>query len=267
MKYTAKDICKIYNINRETLRYYEKMDLIHPEIDEANRYRYYDDWDINFIGECRKYRSMGFSIKEIEEVLKRDSLHDFITKLEKKQEEIQQQLLFYEQWNKRNAEYVESLKSIKERMGRFELIEAEARYCMPYRQQYEQIMTEETLSVMSSLMENHTFVDSMLYVPKKDYISETNNFYWGFSIKEKWLDFLKLPTDNMIYFPKRKYICTTIDAGERWGFHYQLFDHIKEFMDKEGYVLDGDITGVLLTRVHEEEKYCRYLEMYFPIKE
>lgn len=34
MKYTAKDVSKIMNINRETLRYYEKLDLLSPEIDE-----------------------------------------------------------------------------------------------------------------------------------------------------------------------------------------------------------------------------------------
>lgn len=36
MKYTAKDVCKIYHVNRETLRYYERIGLIRPEIDESN---------------------------------------------------------------------------------------------------------------------------------------------------------------------------------------------------------------------------------------
>ena len=47
MKYTAKDVCRMLNITRETLRYYEKVGIIHPEIDPVNKYRYYDDWDIN----------------------------------------------------------------------------------------------------------------------------------------------------------------------------------------------------------------------------
>ena len=65
MKYTAKDVCRMLNITRETLRYYEKVGIIHPEIDPVNKYRYYDDWDINYIYECKKYQSLGFSVKEV----------------------------------------------------------------------------------------------------------------------------------------------------------------------------------------------------------
>lgn len=266
MKYTAKDVCKIYHVNRETLRYYERIGLIRPEIDESNRYRYYDDWSLNFIGECRKYRSMGLSIKDISEILEKDSLQDFTKRLELQQKEIQKQLTFYTKWSKRNEEYIQSLKRLTSLSQCCELSESEPTYFIPFRQKYDQIMNEPTLEAMKALMEHHTFVDSVLYIPSKDFQNYTENFYWGHAICEKWLNDLDIPTDKMMFFPKKQCICTAINAGERWGMNYHLFDHVRQYMSDHQYILDGDIFGNLLTRVHENGNYCRYLEMYFPVK-
>lgn len=37
MRYTAKHLCKFFNINRETLRHYEKVGLVTPYIDPNSR--------------------------------------------------------------------------------------------------------------------------------------------------------------------------------------------------------------------------------------
>ena len=68
MEYSAKEVMNFLNINRETLRHYENMGLIHPRIDDKTHYRYYTDFDIETIAECRKYRSADFSIKEIDKI-------------------------------------------------------------------------------------------------------------------------------------------------------------------------------------------------------
>lgn len=265
MKYTVKDVCKIYKINRETLRYYEKEGLIKPIKDEYNNYRYYDEWEINFIGECRKYRSMGFSIQEIKEVLSSDNLEQFIQKVESKQKDIDDQLHFYQMWSKRNSEYVTDLKNIIPRLGKIEIVDSEPRYIMPYRKQYNQLMDKKTINAMTDLMENHTFVDSMLFIPYDDYMNKTENFYWGFSIRDQWVDALNFPAEQYIHENKQKCICTTIDAGDKGGVNYNLFKDVMTYMEYHRFKLCGDIFGILLTRVHENGKYCRYLEMYFPI--
>jgi DNA-binding transcriptional MerR regulator len=54
MEYSAKEVMNFLNINRETLRHYENMGLIHPRIDDKTHYRYYTDFDIETIAECRK---------------------------------------------------------------------------------------------------------------------------------------------------------------------------------------------------------------------
>lgn len=266
MLYTAKDVCKIYNINRETLRYYEKEGLINPHVDERNHYRYYDEWDINYIGECRKYRSMGFTIKEIKEVLTKDNLEDFIAKMECKQKDIERQLHFYALWKSRNQEYIRALKCIKPRIGQYEFVMAAPRYILPYRRQYDQLMDKNTMQAMTDIMEHHTFVDSMLFIPHEDYEQGNGNFYWGYSIREDWADELAYPKENYTYFPRQQCLRTTIDAGDKGNLSYHLFEGVNKYMEHHRFELCGDIYGILLTRVHEDGNYCRYLEMYFPFR-
>ena len=77
MKYTQRDICRILNITRETLRFYEKEGIISPEIDPVNRYRYYDDYQMYRIAECRRYQANEFSISEIWGIIFPNRIHFF----------------------------------------------------------------------------------------------------------------------------------------------------------------------------------------------
>ena len=66
--YTAKDVMRFLAVNRETLRYYEQIGLIHPQVDESNRYRRYSGWDVYAIAEALRLRSASFSINEVQQV-------------------------------------------------------------------------------------------------------------------------------------------------------------------------------------------------------
>lgn len=62
MRYTQKDIRQKLGFTRDALRLYEKRGIIQPEIDPGNGYRYYDDWQMNLLWDCKYYQAMGFSL-------------------------------------------------------------------------------------------------------------------------------------------------------------------------------------------------------------
>lgn len=69
MRYTQKDIRQKLGFTRDALRLYEKRGIIQPEIDPGNGYRYYDDWQMNLLWDCKYYQAMGFSLAEVQELL------------------------------------------------------------------------------------------------------------------------------------------------------------------------------------------------------
>ena len=90
MQYKAKEVSQILNIPIDTLRYFEKIGVIHPHINETNHYRYYDAWDINFIFDYLNYRKMDYSSQESIQFIRSSSLEEQIDK-------IKQKIQYYEQ--------------------------------------------------------------------------------------------------------------------------------------------------------------------------
>jgi MerR family Zn(II)-responsive transcriptional regulator of zntA len=67
--YSIGQLAKLANMPVDTLRYYEKQGLIDPPHRGENRYRYYNDDAVARLGFILRAKSVGFSLKEIQELL------------------------------------------------------------------------------------------------------------------------------------------------------------------------------------------------------
>lgn len=67
--YTISEIGKFTDLTPRTLRHYEEMGLITPSRRGSNGYRYYAEDVLTKVLEIKKYRSMDFSLEEINSFL------------------------------------------------------------------------------------------------------------------------------------------------------------------------------------------------------
>lgn len=266
MKYTAKYVCQLFDINRETLRYYEKEGLITPEIDENNHYRYYDDWDINFLLEVIQYRKMGFSIEEIKQIFNEDDLDIYTNRIKNRSENLKKRIALEQMILKRNNEYMQSLEFIKPRLETYEIVYSQPQYMIPLRKNYDFIFSKESTDMFPIILNNFDFFDNTVYIPIDEFQTQSNSYYWTFTIYKEWADALQIKTEAMKYIPSQLCIRTIIDAKERWNFGYNLFDDALKYIESNHYEVCDSIFGHLLTRIHEDNKYCRYIEIYIPVK-
>ena len=82
--FSIGDTAKLNNITVQTLRHYDKEGLLKPiYVDENNGYRYYSINQFLQIDFIRRYRTLGFSVQEIKNILfsgsSLDSILDGIT--------------------------------------------------------------------------------------------------------------------------------------------------------------------------------------------
>lgn len=63
------EIAKKVGINVETLRYYEKIELMPKPKRKDSRYRYYDKNDLKRLLFIKRAKELGFILKEIKELL------------------------------------------------------------------------------------------------------------------------------------------------------------------------------------------------------
>ena len=45
-KYLVNQIARFFNVTRDTIRYYDKLGIIKPNINKKNKYRYYSREDL-----------------------------------------------------------------------------------------------------------------------------------------------------------------------------------------------------------------------------
>jgi len=73
MKMSIGEMAKLNNISVQTLRYYDKIDLLKPsEVDPDSNYRYYDQGASNVIWKIKLLKSTGLSLEEIKEYINGD---------------------------------------------------------------------------------------------------------------------------------------------------------------------------------------------------
>ena len=66
---TIGDAARRSGVSAKTIRYYEGIGLIRPASRHGNNYRAYCDQDVEFLRFIQRARSLGFSLKEIDELI------------------------------------------------------------------------------------------------------------------------------------------------------------------------------------------------------
>lgn len=69
-KYTRKDLSELFNIGKESLRYYENINLIPNPARNESGYRVYSEEDVLRIKFIVRMKSYGFSLREISDLIK-----------------------------------------------------------------------------------------------------------------------------------------------------------------------------------------------------
>ena len=72
-KYKIGQLSKMMGVSSHLLKHYEKFDLVVPEKSGDTNYRYYDISQCARIIESKKYRNMGFGLKDIRELMNEDT--------------------------------------------------------------------------------------------------------------------------------------------------------------------------------------------------
>lgn len=110
--YKIGDFSEMTGLSKETLRYYEEVQLLEPAyIDPNNNYRYYDDGSYFLAILLIKLRGFGFKIQEMISVMEDESFANLEKLLLQKRNKLQLQI---KELHLRMEEIDEFLESGKE---------------------------------------------------------------------------------------------------------------------------------------------------------
>lgn len=92
MKYSIGEFAEIIGVTTDTLRLYEKYNIITPTRDEKNNYRYYDDLDARDILMSRWFRSLQIPLEDVATIINDPSKEKILNKIIKTEENLKKEI-------------------------------------------------------------------------------------------------------------------------------------------------------------------------------
>lgn len=263
MRYTQKDICRAFDIKRDTLRHYERLGIIQPQIDAGNGYRYCDDWQINLLWECKRYQAMGFSLAQVRDILHRDTLADVEQSVDERLNNMEWELAYQTMALESMRTYRAMLSGAADRLGRYRLRTFPQVRFVARREVHDLLLDERSTEAGSFVNRNQAVcLPPMAYFPS----AREERYYWGFAMAADRYEKLGGPADGYVELPASRVLTTCVDAGERWGFGQALFEGLLNEAARLGERAVGPLYGLLLARTYDESgSYHRYVEAYLPL--
>lgn len=92
MKFSIGQVSKLFEISKDTLRHYDKIGILKPEVNKDNGYRYYYEEDLEKLGLILETKYLGISLSEIKETIESESLIQYKNLVEKQEESVKKQI-------------------------------------------------------------------------------------------------------------------------------------------------------------------------------
>ena len=271
-RYKIGDISSLLGIPAQTLRFYEEKGIIKPYRDEHDGYRYFDAWDVNYLMDTLYLRSLEFPLAEVEQLLNEDSLPDVCGKFMRQENEILKKIAHYRRMLGVLTAHRQSLQSIESRKGRLVSCKSREMVFHRHRRNYS-FQSLESGTFQGLKKEVKDWVDSIMEAPPTFLIPadgiqgvpEDTPYWWGWSMDpelalEKHMDAV-LPNE---YLPSVESIYTVFEAGGRGTFMDCFYEQVLKPIRRTGRQLSGNPYGRLIAKVHEENGFHRYFEVWVP---
>lgn len=259
------EVAKLLGLSPETLRYFEKEGIAKP-VKGENNYRYYEDWEINYLLEYRKYRGYGFSQKETRAILHEFTYEDLEQALVDNNERYQRDLAIRERIARKNADYVSHFSQLRKNVNRFTFVEQAAQYYFRFRYNNQYFYDRDNEQLYKEWLSYLPLTEPVLIIEEET----AADYYCGLVVDEADQKFLGLPTNhNVAVKPGGRHLYTVICAGVKHTFSPTLIKPALAYLASQGLTMGGPAIGYYRARVQGEKagEYLRYIEVLIPISD
>jgi len=266
MLYKIGDIAQLLGISTEGLRYYEECGIITPKKREGSSCRYYDTWDIHILVSARSYRSLGFSLQEISDIINSKGSMDIPAMLDAKEKELEEAILCNLNLIIKNAQIKTMFQEYQTMEDRYRIENSPGIYRISTQDEYTLITSPATSSLAHQWIGKAPFVFTCILLPKEELEKCGGKFSVGFGIDEKYADYLKVEQDDYVrYFPPRRCVYTTIQSSSDIIFSSAKLAGAMAYIHSQGLKLADDALSLVFNFHKKGEIYRNVHRVWLPI--
>lgn len=271
--YSIGVVSKMLNIHPQTIRYFGALGTIVPRRDEKTGERKYSIYDIYKLMLRKQYQNVGFSVKDLENLLNLYSLEDVIHTFELEKEKLEKEKWELELRQKGLASLLTRSKSIKSHKDRVFYAERPAFWQHAHMRGKKLLMDENSLkarkiAVKLMPLSFYSFCINMGEV-KDDILEEDLSIFdWNLGLED---ELSKIVGYNEIsgseYIPREMCLYSIFAVEGMTFLTSSMLNPIWKFMKYNNFSVNGNIHGrLILSSTNKRKNTERFFEVWVPFK-
>ncbi|AIQ32977.1 MULTISPECIES: MerR family transcriptional regulator [Paenibacillus] len=270
MKYSIGEFASILGVTADTLRLYEKHDIVRPVKDQHNNYRYFNDLDARNLLSSRWYRSMQIPLQDVAGLIKDAPSEQVVESIAaagmQLEEEIRRSTLLLNKIQEIHAE----LGGISESFYTCRIKQVPGMYRIQQTNKNHLLQKDGLKRTVQSWMEllPFTFYSFRIENTECIYGAEELDYSWGLALLEE--DQQKLEVclnDSVEYLEPATCISAVIVSTYEEYLERESFGFMLDYAKAQKYTVSGDISGKILFTERTNSCNKTYLEINIPAKQ
>ncbi|ULO05822.1 MerR family transcriptional regulator [Paenibacillus sp. 19GGS1-52] len=269
MKYCIGEFASILGVTSDTLRLYEKHDIVRPIKDNSNNYRYFDDLDARDLLMSRWYRSMQIPLQDVALLIKDASSEHIIEKFQETQLNLEAEIKRSTMLLNKIIEINNEFKQIERSLNICTLKEVPGIYRLRQTHKNDLLINDYLKDTVNEWMNMLPFSFYSFRIENSDILSEANtccDYNWGLSLLEDEVHKLNVEIDeNVEYISPTTCISAVIACSGEESIRRDSLQFMLDYLEEHQYSIAGDIVGKIILTEKIEGESRTYLEVNIPI--
>ena len=167
-KFKIGETSRLVGLSPETIRYYEKKQIIRPRKESGSGYRQFDILDVCILSKARNYLHYGFSLEEAQELLCAESTDTILNELSRQEASIEKNIALELAKLKGLRQKLADIKAVQENLGKLSLRRRPKLYCYRMFENNLPVRSKENTVPPPPISENQMLVFPYLEFPLKE---------------------------------------------------------------------------------------------------
>lgn len=271
-KYKIGQLSKTMGVSTHLLKHYEKFNLVSPVKDDSTNYRYYD------IGQCikiinsKKYRNMGFSIKDTASLLNEWSTTEIDQAVDAQITSLEEQIKELEQQKQLAMQYRHDSEEIDRKIGQWFVQELKEFYFIRQTNESELVENHTLEELGENLLDYVPMIKPMVQLKAKCFTGSEMEYHWGLAIDCEKLDYIKglhldgsVEDETITKINKQRAFVTYLKVEIPYMGNGRLTEAIREQYQFFEEILDKDVYAELVKTESVENKRIEYFCIVIPL--
>lgn len=266
-RYKIGEFAREMGVSQDMIKHYEKYGIIKPEIDEFTNYRYFNIQQGEKIIESKKYRNLGFTIKESADLIFEKDFDGIKQALVDKRNEMEVEIEHLQAYLTQINQLLKIAERFEHNNAAWEILHLDGFHFLKQTDNYEFSQDEAVKEKVREWLDLLPITNQAVLVPSSSFYQEPFNHQWGFSISCHKAKEINLDVACAKHLPAGKYLVFASGSLQNEPMSKERFHEVRDMMEKFQLIYGKEILMECVFKSHEEDEGFSHFIVYIPILE